>query len=1569
MTTPFRCFVMGNESLLVQCSELLLEAGHRILGVITRDTDIEDWAESKSLRTIKPGKRLVESIGDEPFDWFFSIANLSIIPDEILAKPANGAINFHDGPLPRYAGLNAPSWALMSGERTHGISWHIIEGGVDEGDILEQRIFELTERETALTLNTRCYELGIESFGAMIEKLGRGEIDRRTQDLSQRTYFKRHQRPMGASTIDWEQPAHRIDAQVRALDYGGYPNPIGVPMVVSPRGDLLVLPSVERAADSVNEAPGTILAIDSDGLEVATQTGSLLFPRVLCAEGLPLTADAAARYGLEVGANLRVSPEARGALGDLDAALAPHEAFWTKRLSTLDEAQLPQVDRSVQSDDPRDGGKPPRVTRRLLEIDDNSPHTVLAGVSAWLGRVTGKLQFDVGYRHPGIAARAGGAEKLVAPFVPLRMKFSCDESFDALRARAATELEKVESKLTYPRPLYVRQPATRRPSFDLLFETGVDFEGYSLPAGVPAALVTNGARAGIVFDAERLPETAVDALRHQLQVLLGHGVHRADTSVKTLPLVDDAERQRILYEWNQTEREYPRDQGIHHLFSAQAAKTPDAPALVFQNTTLTYGELERRTNQVAHRLRSFGVGPDMPVGLCTDRSLDLVIGALGIFKAGGAYVPLDPTYPAERLAYMVESSGASVVVTQSAQHEVVESWGRGDALRQLVLDQDGEIASQPTDLPQVEGWDSSKLAYLIYTSGSTGKPKGVMVEHRNVANFFVGMDERIAQEGDAGTWLAVTSLSFDISVLELWWTLARGFKVVLSSDADRSLVSGGGTAVSKYSHRKIDFSMFYFSADEGEHTADAATDKYELLIEGAKFADENGFSAVWTPERHFHAFGGLYPNPSVTGAAIAVLTKKVKIRSGSCVAPLHHAARIAEEWSVVDNLSNGRVQLAFASGWAPNDFVLRKESFGRQKEVMVEQIDQIRRLWRGESVEFEGPLDDGAPVAVTTMPRPVQTELPFLITAAGNPETFRIAGELGGGILTHLLGQNLEEVSEKVQVYRKAWKDAGHPGEGFVALMLHTLIGPDEQTVKELVREPMKAYLRTSMAVIQKHAWSFPAFKYSAKADRSFTDNFQSLSKEDTEALLDHSFERYYDDNSLFGTPASAAEMVDRCRAIGVDEIACLIDFGAPSKVVREHLPYLNELRAATSQPQGSVDEQDYSIAAQLDRHQVTHLQCTPSMARMLVMNDEARDALGNVKHVMVGGEALPGALARDLRAATNATLTNMYGPTETTIWSSTEKAEPTEGIVPIGTPIANTQLYVLDAGLQPVPVGVPGELYIGGAGVTRGYYGRDDLTAERFVSDPFRDGGRMYRTGDEVRWRADGHLEFLGRVDHQVKVRGYRIELGEIESRLAIHPDVRETVVLAREDTAGDKRLVAYVVPRGDTYDVPALKAHLGDALPDYMVPSHFVRMDRFPLTPNKKVDRKKLPRPEVRTAASVEPVEHVAPASEIEEQIADIWKRILGLTQVGTRDNFFELGGHSLVAVQAHREIKEATGQALSVTDVFRFPTIASLAEHLGGDSSKPSAALSKSADRAAARREAKRGGAGRRKLVRRR
>jgi hypothetical protein len=310
-----------------------------------------------------------------------------------------------------------------------------------------------------------------------------------------------------------------------------------------------------------------------------------------------------------------------------------------------------------------------------------------------------------------------------------------------------------------------------------------------------------------------------------------------------------------------------------------------------------------------------------------------------------------------------------------------------------------------------------------------------------------------------------------------------------------------------------------------------------------------------------------------------------------------------------------------------------------------------------------------------------------------------------------------------------------------------------------------------------------------------------------------------------------------------------------------------------------------------------------------------------------------------------------MYGPTETTVWSSAQRIERANGPISIGRPIANTSIYVLDRYRQPLPVGVPGDLYIGGDGVTRGYHDRPDLSAERFIPDPYRgEGARMYWTGDLGSFQPDGTIAFLGRVDHQVKIRGYRIELGEIEARLERHDAVRAAVVTLHESRPGDQRLVAYVVPSGDAPDAATLRDELRQTLPEYMVPSRFVTIDRVPLTPNGKIDRNALPSPEEVPAT---PVQHVEPANELERTIAGAWCSTLGIEQVGVQQNFFDVGGHSLLVVQLHRKLRDVVSQPLSLVDLYRFPTIRSLTDHLTSQGS--GAALEESTDRAEKRKRA--------------
>ena len=608
------------------------------------------------------------------------------------------------------------------------------------------------------------------------------------------------------------------------------------------------------------------------------------------------------------------------------------------------------------------------------------------------------------------------------------------------------------------------------------------------------------------------------------------------------------DRRKLLGLWNDTRQEYPRHSCLHELVEAQVARTPGAVAVEFEGRRLTYAELNARANQLAHRLRKLGAGPDLLVAHCVDRSLEMVIAVLAILKAGAAYVPLDPAYPKDRLAFMLADTKAAVLLTQESLRSALPA----AQAQVLCIDTDWVSIAQESPLNLQCDARPDSLCYVIYTSGSTGRPKGVMLEHRAAVNILLS----VAREPGftaADTMLAVTTLSFDIAVSEVFL-------------------------------------------------------------------------------------------PLITGGRLVVVSREVA-----------------------------------ADG---------------------------RRLRQA--------LEDSQPTFM--QPTPI---------------TWRLLLE------------------------------AGWPGS------------------------PRLTMIST--------------------------------------------------------------------------------------------------------------------------------------------------------------GEALPRTLA-DKLLPNGTSLWNLYGPTETTIWSTGCRVEDDGRSVHIGRPLANTTAYVLDDQRQPVPIGAEGELYLGGDGVARGYLNRPELTEEKFVPDPFSTipGARLYRTGDLVRYRPDGNIECLGRMDHQVKIRGLRIELGEIETVLGKQPTVREAVVVAREDNGGDKRLVGYLVcAPGKTPTPTELRQALKDRLPDYMVPAAYVFLPEFPRTPNGKVDRSKLPAPS-RDGATV-PRQVKLPANARQGHLVQVWEEMLNVGAIGVDDDFFDLGGHSLLAMAIAARVEKGTGKKISLADFYRHPTVERLAAHLDQlDPDKPAPAL---------------------------
>ncbi|WP_286191325.1 non-ribosomal peptide synthetase [Comamonas sp. JC664] len=809
--------------------------------------------------------------------------------------------------------------------------------------------------------------------------------------------------------------------------------------------------------------------------------------------------------------------------------------------------------------------------KALAHREGATPFMVLlAAYQVLLSRYAG--QDDVSVGSPIAGRTHGETEGLIGFFanmLVLRAKVKPEDRFlDLLRQMRETTLgayahqevpfEKLVEELQPERdlsrsPLFQvtltlqNTPATTVTLQDGLRLSGMASEGKTSKFELSLVLqeVPDGAVAAANYNSDLFEAETVDRLLRHLQVLLEAAVNAPQTRLGALPLMGREEQQRLVDAWSGAVAEYPREKSLAALFEAQVSRTPDAVAVEYQGERLTYGELNRRANQLAHHLRALGVGPEVRVGLCVERSLELVVSVLGILKAGGVYVPLDASYPLERLAWMKREAGVAVLVAQERLADEVASGS------ELVVSVDTEwdalIATQPESNP-VPCVGGENLAYVMFTSGSTGRPKGVGVPHRAVSRLVLGTD--FARFGPEEVWLQLAPISFDASTLEVWGALLHGAKLVV------------------------------------------------------------------------------YP--------------------------------------------------------------------------------------------------------------------------AGTPSLEQ-------------LGRKLEEAEV----------------------------------------------------------------------------------------------------TSLWLTAALFEQMQAR-------------------------------------QPQ----------------------------------------ALAKVKQLLAGGDALPVARVKE-RLAAGQVLINGYGPTENTTFSATyrmEKPEDVGATVSIGRPVPNTTTYVLDAQFNPAPVGVPGELYVGGDGLAVGYVGRPELTAERFVPSPFGDGERLYRTGDVVRWLGNGTLEFLGRADTQVKVRGYRIEPGEVEAALATHPGVNEAVVVAREDGAEGKRLVAYVTAQeGAEVEASALRSHVKQRLPEYMVPSAYVVLEALPLTPNGKVDRKALPVPE---AQRVDAERFDAPRTATEKKLASIFAEVLHVERVGVDGDFFDLGGHSLLATQLVSRVRESFQVELPLRDVFESPTVERLARRLESADPTPSA-----------------------------
>jgi non-ribosomal peptide synthetase component F/methionyl-tRNA formyltransferase len=1409
----FSCCLIGEKSLLILCAEELLRHGHEIRGIATENDEIRKWSAGRHVPTVSStNDELAQLLSGAPCDYLLSVVNYRVLPDRVLSLPERGAINFHDGPLPGYAGMHVTTWALINGEREHGISWHWMVQEIDGGGVLKEKRFPVRPDDTATSLNTKCFEAGFEAFRGLLTDLEQGTVASRQQvGPIPGGYYALRKRPERLSTLDWSRPAEELDALFRGLDFGRYENPIGCAKVVW--GDRALIPGrftlLEQAS---TKPPGT--------LEKQSQTGAL---RVHTATKVVEVGGFRTLGGEPIELfNLPAVSRLEGtAPKELDAVLqrvCVHEKFWVDRLIARDVVGLPYIPSDVR----RDQGPQSRIRRQLdvkpFAATENSSSFVsqaVAAVSLYLGRLNGKEAFDVDFQSRAASDLPPDADRYFATAVPLRVRLNWTGSFADHERATAEAIQEIEKRPAYARDLVVRFPQITdehrqklREVPDVAVAIVPETAGSAAqnPVAQLAVLVSeSGSRIELVANGAVLSEQLLEKIADELTHVLAQVRVNSQASLAEISVVAPRE-QALLAQRNAETRIDYEFRSLPQLFHAQVERTPDATAVVFHGKSITYRQLDTRSNQLANLLIARGVGRGDVVGVLMDRSIEMVVSMYAALKAGAAYVPMDPAYPAHRLQIMAEDAQPKVILTEAS---------RADELRAmqteiLVVDHASIFDGQNTEALHA-AIQPDDVAYVMYTSGSTGRPKGVMVTHGNIQSFFLTIDQKLDGH-PPGTWLALTSISFDISIPELFWTLTRGARVVLRGSARLDQPAEHA----RRSARSIDFS---------------------LVLRGG--ADRKP--------------GGL----------------------------LDQATQFAEKFS----------------------FAIQPDT-------------------RGGALSAQGPRG--------------KSDLASCVTADDHPETFRVAAEIGAHILTRAMGQSIETLAKNIALYRKSWKEAGHAGEGRVTALLPTLIGQDAAAVKAAVHGPMTANLKKDRGLIRESVWDYPAFQRKSEEGITLDSFLDGLSDAELTELVEFAFERSYATGGLFGNRTQCLPTVQAFQQIGVDEIACLVDFGLPAELILQHLPELHALKLAATG--ASADEETDDIATLIERHQVTHFQCTPPRAASLMWDQRTRQAMTRLQLMIVGGEAMSEELARQLRSTVSGQVFNVYGPTETTVWSTMQLLTEINGPVPIGRPIGNTQIYVTDERQQPLPIGVPGELLIGGDGVGRGYLKRPDLTQTRFIKTEH---GTVYRTGDLVRLRPDGVVEFLGRFDDQVKIRGHRIELGEIEAVLESHPAVRKAVVHPQDDTAGGKRLVAYIVPNSADVCGETLRPFVSQRLPEFMVPSHFETMSDLPLTPSGKVDRRALPKPNFGLRRETGSQKRTPPQSATERQLAELWQALLEVSDIDRADNFFELGGHSLLGMWAISQISEKFGVRLASKSLL-VGTLAQVAAEIDKSKIEPAATV---------------------------
>ncbi|GAB3921029.1 hypothetical protein GCM10028804_16200 [Larkinella terrae] len=729
----------------------------------------------------------------EPFDYLFSISNDYILPESILDLPRRCTINYHDGPLPAYAGVHATFWALINQEKEHAITWHIVDAGIDTGPILKQHWFPVEPDETSIGLNIKCYSAALAAFRELADELASDQLVAQPQDLSRRTYFGRKNRP--DTLFDFRKPAAETARLVRALNFGFHTSPFGFLKIRLGNDFFQVkeLIMIDEAGDFSANPPGTITAIEPNELRVATGSGLLCIRSLTTLSGKPVSfSELTNQFNLKTGLVLTQPDDSfRREYLRADSQLNRHQAYWLEKYRTFSPSTV-SISPSQQLEN-----KAKRETEwvhvclhtaietlldSLPTVSDKTDRLLTAFLLT-VGRLASQQTIAVGYAGPESREIARKTGSLFADCVPFVLTVDWETGFEHALAVFRREQSTVENRQTVSsdRPwnesvLSVGMQDDAESLFPIIICRSTDKEVLVFENQPLVLVVSDDATCRIAYSPASWQADQVAELINRWLILLEKLLQVPTQPLKTVDLLTSEERNRMLVDWNAKDVPYPRHQPVHYLVEEQAQERPQAVALRCGPNTLTYGELNQRANQLARYLQKQGVEPGTLVGLCAERSPAMIISLLAILKTGGAYVPLDPSYPPARLAELCRQTHISFILTQQKWLDHLPTTG----VTYLILDnEEAPWESESVGNPAVLV-GAGHLAYVLFTSGSTGKPKNVAIPHRGIVRLVKGAN--YAQLDENTVMLGLAPLSFDASTLEIWGSLTNGGELVLITE-------------------------------------------------------------------------------------------------------------------------------------------------------------------------------------------------------------------------------------------------------------------------------------------------------------------------------------------------------------------------------------------------------------------------------------------------------------------------------------------------------------------------------------------------------------------------------------------------------------------------------------------------------------------------------------------------------------------------------------------------------------------------------------------------------------------